>query len=178
VAERLADGVVGEEEQRRARQDAEVALLELRERDTLSTSKEFLFASAAERAAVNILSPDLSVIAHCGLDVAWCLVFLGSPVAHALLATQQEDELALIRDVFGNPFRPVGIDPAWLAWNDGAIRKLAEGIYRERALSRLPVLADALEEAGCSEADVLGHLREPGPHTRGCYALDALLGKS
>jgi hypothetical protein len=79
--------------------------------------------------------------------------------------------------LFGNPFRPPRIDPAWLARNDGAVRKLAEAIYEGRSFDRLPILADALEEAGCEDAELLGHLRGPGPHVKGCWALDLVLGK-
>ncbi len=55
--------------------------------------------------------------------------------------------------------------------------KLAAAVYEERAFDRLPLLADALEDAGCTNAELLGHLRGPGPHARGCRALDLLLGK-
>jgi hypothetical protein len=84
----------------------------------------------------------------------------------------------LLRDVFGSPFSqlPV-IDPAWLSWNDGTVEKLARGIYEERAFDRMPILADALEDAGCSEESILTHCRGPGPHIRGCWVLDRLLGK-
>jgi hypothetical protein len=84
---------------------------------------------------------------------------------------------ALIRDIFGNPFRPVPVPPAWLAWNDAAIPRLAHAIYDERAFGRLPVLADALEDAGCTDRAILGHCRGPGPHVRGCWVVDLLLGK-
>jgi hypothetical protein len=84
----------------------------------------------------------------------------------------------VLRDLLGNPFRPVSLDPAWLAWNDDTIPKLAQAIYEERAFDRLPVLADALEEAGCTDAQLLGHLRGPGPHCRGCWALDLLMGRT
>jgi hypothetical protein len=85
---------------------------------------------------------------------------------------------ALIRCIFGNPFRPLpAADPAWLRWNGGAILKLARAVYEDRAFERLPILADALEEAGCADADLLGHLRGPGPHARGCWAVDWILGK-
>jgi hypothetical protein len=69
------------------------------------------------------------------------------------------------------------VDPSWLAWNGGTVRNLAQSIYDERAFDRLPVLADALEDAGCADADLLGHLRGPGPHARGCWAVDRILGK-
>lgn len=85
----------------------------------------------------------------------------------------------LLRDIFGPlPFRPVAIAPGWYSWNDGTIPKLAEAIYQERVFDSLPVLADALEEAGCTDAEILSHLRGPGPHTRGCWPLDLILGKS
>ena len=86
-------------------------------------------------------------------------------------------QAGLLRDLFGNPFRPVAIDPAWLAWNNGTVVKMAQAVYEERAFDRLPVLADALEEAGCADPDLLGHLRGPGPQVRGCWAIDLLLGK-
>jgi hypothetical protein len=82
-----------------------------------------------------------------------------------------------LRDLFGNPFRPVSVDPRWLRGNDAAVVKVAQGIYEECAFDRLPILADALEDAGCDQADLLGHLRGPGPHVRGCWAVDLLLGK-
>jgi hypothetical protein len=91
-----------------------------------------------------------------------------------------------LRDIFGLlPFHEVGIDPGWLAWQGGMVRKLAQAAYDERSLpggtldgNRLAVLADALEEAGCCDADLLGHLRGPGPHTRGCWPLDLILAST
>jgi hypothetical protein len=92
--------------------------------------------------------------------------------------------LALLLCIFGNPFRPVTLSPAVLAWNDATVVRLARATYEERHMpegtldnGRLAVLADALEEAGCSDADVLGHLRGQGKHVRGCWAVDLLLGK-
>jgi hypothetical protein len=91
---------------------------------------------------------------------------------------EQVGQSSLLRCIFGNPFRPLApIDPTWLTWNDGSGVKLAQGIYHDRAFDRLPVLADALEEAGCDDADILGHLRGPGPHARGCWVVDALLAR-
>jgi hypothetical protein len=92
----------------------------------------------------------------------------------------------LLRDLFADPrASPARLDPAWLAWNDGTVVRLAEGVYDERDptsgylnAARLGVLADALEDAGATETELLAHLRGPGPHVRGCWAVDALLGKS
>jgi hypothetical protein len=80
----------------------------------------------------------------------------------------------LIRDVFGNPFQPApAVENAWLAWNHGIIDKMARVIYDERAFDRMPILADALEEAGCTDAAILGHCRR-GLHTRGCWLIDLM----
>jgi hypothetical protein len=94
-------------------------------------------------------------------------------------------ECDLLRDVFGNPFRPApAVDPAWLTWRGGTVPQLARAVYDERRLpegtldpARLAVLADALEDASCVDPE-LRHLRGPGPHARGCWAVDLLLGKS
>jgi hypothetical protein len=75
-----------------------------------------------------------------------------------------------LRDIFGPlPFRPVSIDHTWLSWNGGAVVKLAQAIYDERRFEDMPVLADALEEAGCTCEEMIAHCREPGPHARGCW---------
>jgi hypothetical protein len=92
--------------------------------------------------------------------------------------SHRQAELAdALRCVVGNPFRRPAIPQAVRAWNDHTIPKLAQAVYDERAFDRLPILADALEEAGCTDAELLGHLRGPGPHFRGCWALDVVLGR-
>jgi hypothetical protein len=84
--------------------------------------------------------------------------------------------LPLLRDIFGNPFRRPTVDPAWLAWSGRMVVNLARGIYDEYRFADLPVLADALEEAGCDDADMLAHCRGSGPHARGCWVVDLVLG--
>jgi hypothetical protein len=98
---------------------------------------------------------------------------------NAVAAKKVERELQtlILRDVVVNPFRPVTLNPSWLIWDDGTIPKLAQAIYDERAFDRLPILADALEEAGCHDADILQHCRQPGEHVRGCWVVDLILGK-
>jgi hypothetical protein len=82
-----------------------------------------------------------------------------------------------LREIVGNPFRPAPLEPGWLRWNDGCVAALAQGIYEDRAFERMPILADALEDAGCTEPALLDHLRGPWPHVRGCWVLDQLLGR-
>jgi hypothetical protein len=85
----------------------------------------------------------------------------------------------LLRCLLGNPFRPVAhLDRAWLAANGGAVGNLAAGIYEEQRWADLPVLGDALEEAGCTHQPILDHCHHPGAHARGCWVVDAVLGKT
>jgi hypothetical protein len=91
----------------------------------------------------------------------------------------------LLRDIFGNPFRPSPPLPAAvLAWNDATVPRIAQAIYDERQMPQgtldaghLAILADALLDAGCEDEALIGHCREPGPHVRGCWTLDMILGK-
>ena len=110
-----------------------------------------------------------------------------NPADVAYVAAQRAERRSqcdLIRDICGYPCRPLSIPDSALALNDGTGMKLAQAIYEERAIpsnqldaGRLAILADALEEAGCGDSDLLGHLRGPGPHVRGCHVTDAILGK-
>jgi len=97
------------------------------------------------------------------------------PLAGRMRAAAAEAYLCrLLRCVFGNPFRPVVVGRTW---RSAAVMGLARGIYADRAFDRLPILADALEEAECDDADLLTHCRSDGPHVRGCWAVDLVLGK-
>jgi hypothetical protein len=88
-------------------------------------------------------------------------------------------QAGLLRCIVGNPFRKrPELHPDWLTWNDSTIRNLAVGIYEEQAFDRLPILGDALEDAGCTDRVILEHCRSSGPHVRGCWLIDAILGKS
>jgi hypothetical protein len=81
----------------------------------------------------------------------------------------------LIRDIFGNPFRPILFDSSWLTSTATA---LAQQMYDSRDFSAMPILADALQDAGCDSADILNHCRQPGEHTRGCWVVDQVTGRS
>jgi hypothetical protein len=105
-------------------------------------------------------------------------VAAGCQTAAGYLATGEWEErrqVALVHEIFGNPFRPVALDPLWLTTD---VLALARGIYDERAFDRMPILADALQDAGCDNDDVLRHCRDAKQtHVRGCWALDLLLNK-
>jgi hypothetical protein len=91
-------------------------------------------------------------------------------------------QAALLRDIVGNPFRR-GLThwdvatAGFLDWNGNVALRLATSIYADRAFDNLPILADALEDAGCTDEGILGHLRKLGPHALGCWALDLILGR-
>ena len=116
-----------------------------------------------------------------------------SPARHAVHATagladaagEQRQQARLMGCIFGNPFRPsLPLPPAVLNWSDSTLRRIAQSIYEERRLpvgtldnSRLAILADALLDAGCEDEALMQHCREPGPHVRGCWAVDLILGR-
>lgn len=91
---------------------------------------------------------------------------------------QTGNECVLLREVVGNPFRKVILDPQWLDGNDGTVTKLAETIYQERTFDCMPILADALEDAGCTEPTLLNHCRVETKHIRGCWVVDLILAKN
>jgi hypothetical protein len=93
---------------------------------------------------------------------------------HARRGIPCRTQADLVREVVGNPFRPAAFDPRWRTEDATG---LGRGIYEDRAFDRLPLLADALMDAGCDDQEVLGHCRSPGPHTRGCWVVDLVLGK-
>jgi hypothetical protein len=95
----------------------------------------------------------------------------GAAVAKEAERAAQAD---LLRDIVGNPFRPAAVDPRW---RTAEAVELARAIYDDRAFDRLPLLADALRDAGCTDEVILAHCRSEGPHARGCWVVDLLLGR-
>jgi hypothetical protein len=90
------------------------------------------------------------------------------------LAVERVIQADFVRDIFGNPFRPVTFDPRW---RTSDVVGLARAIYDDKAFERIPILADALMDAGCEEEQIIGHCRGDGPHVRGCWVVDLVLGK-
>jgi hypothetical protein len=116
---------------------------------------------------------------QCGSEAAWHAAIFTPHAALALGVQQYPAELAvqaeLLRDIFGNPFRPAACDRAW---RTGTVTALARQMYEGREFSAMPILADALQDAGCENDDILTHCRGPGTHVRGCWVVDLVLGKS
>jgi hypothetical protein len=174
TAERFADSCVSNEERHLAQRAAEAVIAEIREKAVVLTSKEFDFATVPERTAATILGDDANWAARQSLYIASDMWMFPSPDSEALAEGERSAELRLVREIFGNPFQPVALDPAW---STPAVVQLARSLYEERRFEDVPVLADALEEAGCQDAAVLGHCRGPRPHVQGCWVLDMMLGK-
>jgi hypothetical protein len=95
-------------------------------------------------------------------------------ISKELLDKERAYQVSLVHDIVGNPFRPVVIETNWLRSHDELVPKLARSIYEMRSFTDLPLLADALEEVGCDNNDVLAHCRAGGEHVRGCWVLDLL----
>ena len=104
--------------------------------------------------------------------VAAAAAATGDEQAEVLKAQEQAWQADLLREIIGNPFRPIRSDPSWVT---PAVADLARTIYERSAFDRLPALADALTEAGCDRDDLLRHWRGDRPHARGCWALDLIL---
>src|SRR5262245_10752837 len=175
VAERLADGLASEAERSAAYEAA-------------GGDWAALYSQGDCAPAKALLTPlDHYYVS----DAAACILSLPDQEGRYLLSVAPRRRRAeklvqagLLRDLFGNPFRRVVVGSAWLERGGGTVGKLAQAAYDNRILpagtlepARLGVLADALEEASCDNAEILSHLRGPGPHARGCWALDAILGK-
>jgi hypothetical protein len=155
LAERSADGEAAEAELK----DAERAAWTIRN------------GPADSAAGVSVLESPFAAAQAAAHYAAWA-------VPSSPRATERAHQAALLRCLIGSHHASVMIDPSWLAWSDGLVVKLAHTIYNKRAFDLLPILADALEDSGCTEEAVLSHCREPGPHARGCHLVDLLLGLS
>jgi hypothetical protein len=163
VAERFADGLATKEELAASR----AAVEGLRD-DRGPFGKRPTGVRVAVGMAVAATEPQASA-------AAFAMTATVAPLAGRMRPAAAETYLCrLLRCVFGNPFRPVDVDRSW--WSATAVG-LARRIYEDRAFDRLPILADALEDAGCDEAGLLAHCRGDGPHTRGCWVVDLVLAK-
>jgi hypothetical protein len=166
VAERLADGQAVDA----LRSNALNSLSRVPYRNT---SVAATLLKAPREAAVRSAQSAACVAAD---EVAWREEDLAKRqvVRRAEIQKERAAQSELLREIFGNPFRPVALSPASLT---ATVVALAAGIYDERAFDRLPILADALEDAGCTSAAILDHCRGPGPHVHGCWVVDLILGK-
>jgi hypothetical protein len=171
VAERFADGLATEHELETARGLAQGRLVLWPERAHRPGVREAAGTSARD-AALTLCELALEVSG----SKPGVLAFDHSALAARRLAAA-EVLCRQLRDLFGNPFHPAAVDPLWAVRHDHAAAGLATAIYEQRAFAELPILADALEDAGCSDPVVLDHCRRPGLHVRGCWLLDRLLGK-
>jgi hypothetical protein len=151
VAEDFADGIAGPDDLRAARLACQGA-----------GGKAAWYAAATNPA---IAARNAARSAQSGIASD---VLIGSEAAELLAQAQ------LVRDIFGDPFRSLSVDPSWLT---PAVVGLAKAIYADRSFDQIPILADALEKAGCDTEDILLHIRGPGPHVRGCFVVDLLLAK-
>jgi hypothetical protein len=135
------------------------------------------YAECVAHAAIWATATDATTAAHVASRFArGCDQDKKRPDGTAI-ATHPEEERRqthLLRDIVGNPFRSVRINPAW---RSAEVLALAQGIYDERAFAKMPELATELEKVDCSDAVLLTHCRDRGPHARGCWVLDLLLGK-
>jgi hypothetical protein len=161
MAERLADGQATRAEADEAERQAMAALQTVLEH---SGGIVPIYANPAH-GAVLVLERRWNFYASAGTTA-----YRGSYVGPA-----EPPYPDLLRDIFGNPFRSVNFHAAW---RTAAVVALAQTIYDERDFLGMPILGDALEEAGCEDTRILGHCRIPGPHALGCWVVDLILGRA
>jgi hypothetical protein len=173
VAEQFADGCATEAELRTVREAARQYGLDSSTPIPREPHSK-VYYSAGEAAWRDHIS---DVHPYAADATAWCQ----GETQVAITAPEEQAQVQLIRDIFGNPFRPVRCDPSG---QTPTIVSLAQAAYDERALpsghldpNRLGVLGDVLEEPGCADQTILDHLRGPGPHVRACWPVDLILGK-
>jgi hypothetical protein len=181
TAERYADGRASDRKRRQAHQAAVAADGELFQRvetEARATGTYDTDESDASCAALTTVLTNHKLQLFGGLANWDKVVYLGRYRAGRRLWEQlaPTEDVAphFVRDILGNPFRPVAFDPAW---RTPSVLGVAQAIYGERRFTELPILADALEEAGCARAELLEHCRRPGEHVRGCWPVDLALGK-
>ncbi len=183
VAERLADDEVSASEVSEAKVQAGEAMSKIFWSREESERKEVREGhQMAAQAGYTVLDRQAGNFACAGLG--WGCGE-GDPIGHKAYMERQRRQASLLRCIFGNPFRlSPPLPHSILAWNDRTIPRIAQGIYEERKMpdgtfdnSRLAILHDALLDAGCDNEELLTHLRSEGPHVRGCWPIDLILGK-
>ncbi len=176
VAERYADGLVASDELKVASNHAREAVDHSEQARALSIMAHRLTHSESKEHPWNAASNVFSDF----LDASWRLNRF--QFTKRLTNGQRReifDVTARLRDVFGPlPFRTISMDRTVLEWNDRIVHKIAQAIYEERDFTRLPILADALEDAGCDNEDILDHCRCPGAHSRSCWCVDLILDQT
>jgi hypothetical protein len=180
IAERFADLLVTQEELVTAGKSARWVARNTEGYDEGSTVGDQIKTAASEAARGAALGP----ASHAASQAAWCTAqAIGGLASEPGRAVKGANEklVHLLLDIAGNPFRPFVVDPSWLT---PTVQAIAHTAYEHRDLpsgtlknDRLAVLADALEDACCTDQAILDHLRSAGPHVRGCAVLDAILGK-
>jgi hypothetical protein len=170
LSERFADGLATDQDLRLGRS---------RGRKVLDRSWESLSSieAYAARCVLCTLNKEFMSFKMAIEDAAHAIGRVNPNYGESLDDEEGPRQCILVKDIFGNPFRPSTIDSGWLTWNNRTLPKLAQTIYDDRRYDIMPILADALEEAGCSDAQILDHCRGPGPHVRGCWVVDLILGK-
>ena len=177
VAERYADGLVPKKTLKAARRRT----FQVRSKRPNIIGQDYQWGPAYAEGATDglTLGPHESAVDtadHAAIALAYGDT-QGSERDERFQASRNAERLiqaCIFRDIFGNPFRPITLNPAWLT---PAVVQMAQAIYDDRAFDRMPALADALHDAGCGNNEILGHCRGAGPHVRGCWVVDMVLGK-
>jgi hypothetical protein len=177
LAEQFADGLVTKDQLRMTRET-------LREWEFEGLARILAYQAVREslNPAAVVAALETAKLAQqaSAIETTWRSLTATSKVAReatdsSALAAAKQTQSCTVRDIFGNPFRPFAFDPAW---RTPSVVAVAQTMYDERRFEDMPILADALEEAGCTAQELLDHCRNGKDHVRGCWAVDLVLAKT
>ena len=196
---RFAWAAIRDERSRTAIELGELALIERCTNDQFATAVEQAQAAYDDAAAAAsgpytreaynaVQGAGMVLRAVLGVHMDNCIVKVRDAILFSESIAEQPENLraeiagllsgmaSALRDIFGNPFRPVAFSPEW---QTGTAASIARAMYDSRDFGAMPILADALQDAGCDSEEILSHCRDPhGVHVRGCWVVDLVLGKA
>jgi hypothetical protein len=177
VAEAFADGSAGDGERGAAMREANQAALDALQvhlGSEFATSPRFVLAANAATSACGTPGEFATNAVRGILGACWKIA-RDPESALGGLDHERAAECITIRDIFGDPFKPTPFAPSW---RTDTVVTLARQQYETRDFSLMPIMGDALQDAGCEEESILNHCRSPGVHVRGCFVVDLVLNRS
>jgi hypothetical protein len=172
VSERFADGLASDDTLRKARSQVRESAERTFRRVRASPWSRAVQSIFARSMVVSVCSRNIDEVLQAVGDV--CVTANSSESYETKRKLEKQHQTALLREIVRYPLSPVTFSPEWRT--DTAV-SLARQMYDARDFSAMPILADALQDAGCDSDDILNHCRGPGPHVRGCWVCDLVLDK-
>jgi hypothetical protein len=177
VSERFADDQADLGDLERAGAEAVSAIVLMRRERSLNGPQNGAYIAMGASVRITFSRYVANAAYSIAMDVRQAARLTDTSNSQAIFREHGLRQCDHLRCIFGNIFRSPSLRPAWLKWQGGMVRHIALDIYDKNEFHHLPILADALEEAGCTDEPILTHCRQHANHVRGCWVVDLLLGK-